>query len=278
MIIDDTLLAEDDDDWDEDDIGEYDEQPASVHSKPTLRHTTATPLTAPASLSAATAISSFTAVRQSHVTAKKKRGGWDDVDIGELTIHQMDEQIELERKQQEAQRLAVERSRQWNTFSHQDAVNAQYQAQLQRHPSPIQPRVQHSGPSFSARGRSSFGRGGPRAGVPIVPATNVRLAGQHAGLGLSAEYAGGRRIDGTARATGDANVGKKRKAGELMVGQRPHPHHYRHCMPIMATATLIVHVHVVLPCSISSLVSCFSTCTARSLRSVAAMIASTAVE
>ena len=211
----------------EDDIGEYDDQPAAVSHKPKpapLRHTASTPATATVSLSAATALSSVTAIRQSQVSAKKKRGGWDEVDIGELTIHQMDQQIEVERKQQEAQRLAVERSRQWNTVSHQDAVNAQYQSQLQR-PPPQQQRSMQPSPAFSARGRTSFSRGGPRAGIPIVPTANVRLAGQHAGLGLSADYAGGRRIDSSAKASGNLSVGKKRKAGEPMVRDRPQSQH-----------------------------------------------------
>ena len=222
MIIDDTLLAEDDY-WDEDDdIGEYDDdKPAATAAhkpKPSLlRPTIASPLTAP--VSAATAISSFTAIRQSHVTSKKKRSGWDEVDVGELSVQQMDERIEVEKKQQEAQQLAMARSRQWNTVSHQDAVNAQYQSQLQRQQQP--PREVQRGSAFSARGRTSFGRGGPRAGVPIVPVANLRLAGQHAGLGSSADYAGGRRLDPAARAVGNGSLGKKRKAGELMVRAEP---------------------------------------------------------
>ena len=138
MLIDDTMLAEDDDYWDEDDdIGEYDEKlsiatsskqkPAPPHHAPPLYPNTV----APVSLSAATAIASIMNIRQTTTASKKKRGGWDEVDIGEMSIQQMDEHIELERKQQEAQLLAVQRASQWNTTSHQDAVNAQYQAQLQ---------------------------------------------------------------------------------------------------------------------------------------------------
>ena len=282
MLIDDTMLAEDDDYWDEeDDIGEYDDQPAAVSRKPTpapLRHSSSPPLSAPAAVSAATALSNFTAIRQSNVTAKKKRGGWDDVDIGEMSIQQMDEHIELERKQQEAQQLAVQRSKQWSSVSHQDAVNAQYQAQLQRQqqqPRQQQPQqaqqsqVQRS-PFFSSRGRTSFGRGGPRAGIPVVPAANVRLAGQHAGLGLSADYAGGRRLDASARASGNVALGTKRKAGELMVRlARPRHIHITtdtaqsaqrrpqlsHCPPMCAAVFN------------SSLVSCSSTSTARSQQS-----------
>ena len=218
------MVAEDDDYWDEDDdIGEYDEKPSSAVSnkpKPTPpRHTT--PLYPNAPVSAATAMASISVVRHTTVSAKKKGSGWDDVDIGELTIQQMDERIELEKKQQEAQQLAVQRARQWNNVSHQDAVNAQYQAQLQRQQQQQrqqQPQTQRASP-FSARGRTSFGRGGPRAGVPIVPSVNVRLAGSTAGLGLSGDYAGGRRIDAADRGSGGVSLGKKRKAGEMMVSR-----------------------------------------------------------
>ena len=116
VIIDDTMLAEDDYYWDEDDdIGEYDEQPSTQPvTKPRLLRCATYGLST-ASIPQRSCLSvgchrPCRAPRPSvsrQVAAKKTRGGWDEVDIGELSIQQMDERIELERKQLEAQRLAM---------------------------------------------------------------------------------------------------------------------------------------------------------------------------
>ena len=174
----------DPDDFYDEDIGEYDEQPIA----PSKRASALPPPSVP--LSSFVALSTPSVLIASPAVAKAKRAsGWADVDAGALSIAEMDRRLEEEKRQSDAQRLAEERARQWSQGNMHERV-------------------------VSMKARD--------AGRELLHAQtmyNARMAQQHVGLGRHMGGGSGQRKAGPAatRATA-AGAGRGRKAGELIVG------------------------------------------------------------
>ena len=170
-----------------DDIGEYDDEVVAASAVPLARPHPSAPLPV------AVALASHAVVRASTVAAKKGRGGWDEVDVGELTVMEMDRRMEEEQRQMEAQRLATERARQWTQRGMLDRVMGMKAKEAEQ-------RLLQQASQY-----------------------NARMAQQHVGLGRhpGAGFAAGKK-GGTAKSIVGAGAG--RKAGELLVSLA-HPHH-----------------------------------------------------
>ena len=183
-LVDDSLDGDDDG---YDDIGEYDDEEQRV-----VPATTPAPrvLHAAAALPVSVALASVEVVRGMGVAAKKGRGGWDDVDVGELTVMEMDRRMAEEQRQVEAQRLATERAQQWTQRAmHQQVVGMKAREAEQRL---LQQAQQYS----------------------------ARMAQQHVGLGRhpgAGGYAGGKK-PGAGKAAGPG-----RNSNELFVSTADPP-------------------------------------------------------
>ena len=237
MLVDDTLAAEDGDYYDEDDIGEYDDQQPAQRSsgrqeqsksstQQQQQSASSSRAAVPPSVAAMRPVVMLTGSVASTGGERRGRTGRDAVDVGELTLDAMaelDRGIEAERQQRQAaaQRLAEERAAKWQSDSMLSKVmpsaargQAGQQQQQQQRSSPT--------PFTSVRRGGKAAAGAMWAAMRGGGNTEAKLVSLHEAYRVQAKERVGLGAVQTVAVRRSVAVSGKRKAGELMVSSLCH--------------------------------------------------------